>query len=334
MTVKLDALNAAPPGVRTEMVPVVAPAGTFAVICDAEATVNEALIPLKLTFDALRKFAPAMVTAVPTGPVVGAKLLIFGAGMTVKMLEVMNVPFVVVTLIGPVEAPAGKVAVMRVEVNVPAELTPLNFTLVKPPKFAPSMITVAPTPPLVGVKLLTFGSCVTLKLAVLVAVPVDVVTVIRPVVALAGTVAVICVTEITVNAALTPLNFTLVTPVKFAPLITIELPVAPLEGARLMMTGVVRTVNALAFVDVPVGVVTVMKPVEAPVGTVAVICVTELTVKTALVPLNLTLVVPLNFVPVMVTAAPIAPLEGVTAVIVGSAGPGTERNAASAMTMP
>jgi len=50
--------------------------------------------------------------------------------------------------------------------------------------------------PLVGVKLVMVG--VTLKLVLLVAVPLAVVTAMLPVVAPAGTVAVICVAELTV----------------------------------------------------------------------------------------------------------------------------------------
>ena len=69
-----------------------------------------ALTPLNVTALAPVKFVPLIVTLVPTGPLVGAKLVIVGAGMTVKLLALLAVPPGVVTLIGPVVAPAGTVA--------------------------------------------------------------------------------------------------------------------------------------------------------------------------------------------------------------------------------
>jgi hypothetical protein len=71
-------------------------------------------------------------------------------------------------------------------VKVPA-LTPLNFTAVAPAKFVPLIVTLVPAAPLVGVKPVIVGA--TMKLAALVAVPPDVVTLSGPVVAPFGTVA-------------------------------------------------------------------------------------------------------------------------------------------------
>jgi hypothetical protein len=76
----------------------------------AEVTVKAALAALKLTAVAPVKFVPLMVTLVPTGPLVGAKLVIVGAGITVKLFVLVAVPPAVVTLSGPVVAPAGTVA--------------------------------------------------------------------------------------------------------------------------------------------------------------------------------------------------------------------------------
>ena len=73
------------------------------------------------------------------------------------------------------------------------------------------MVTLVPTGPLVGEKLVIQGP--TVKSVALVAVPPGVVTLIVPVVALAGTVAVICVSELKVKVADVPLNLTDVTPV-------------------------------------------------------------------------------------------------------------------------
>ena len=64
-----------------------------------------AFTPLNATAVAPVKFVPVIVTLVPTGPLVGAKLVIVGAGTTVKLLALVAVPPGVVTLTGPVVAP-------------------------------------------------------------------------------------------------------------------------------------------------------------------------------------------------------------------------------------
>jgi hypothetical protein len=68
-------------------------------------------------------------------------------------------------------------------------LVPLNRTAVAPVKRVPLIVTLVATGPLVGVKLVTVGGLTTVKLLALVAVPPEVVTLIDPVVAPAGTVA-------------------------------------------------------------------------------------------------------------------------------------------------
>ena len=77
----------------------------------AEVTVKAAVVPLNVTAVAPVKFVPLIVTLVPTGPLAGAKLVIVGAlALTVKLVELVAVPPGVVTLTGPVVAPAGTVA--------------------------------------------------------------------------------------------------------------------------------------------------------------------------------------------------------------------------------
>ena len=66
--------------------------------------------PLNVTAVAPVKFVPLIVTLVPTGPLVGVKLVIVGAGITVKLFVLVAVPPDVVTLSGPVVAPGGTVA--------------------------------------------------------------------------------------------------------------------------------------------------------------------------------------------------------------------------------
>jgi hypothetical protein len=76
----------------------------------AELTVKVALIRLNVTAVAPVKFVPLIVTLVATGPLVGVKPVIVGGLTTVKLLALVAVPPGVVTLSGPVVAPAGTVA--------------------------------------------------------------------------------------------------------------------------------------------------------------------------------------------------------------------------------
>ena len=148
------------------------------------------------------KFVPVIVNAAPTTPLVGVKLEIVGVAgtVTVKLPAEVAVPFGVVTLIFPVDAPVGTVVVICVALatwNV-ADV-PLNFTLVAPVKLVPVTVTAAPTTPLVGVKLEIEGAAaaVTEKFVAEDAVPLGVVTLIFPVLAPVGTVALICVALMT-----------------------------------------------------------------------------------------------------------------------------------------
>ncbi len=86
----------------------------------------------------------------------------------------------------------------------------------------------------------------TVKFAVLVTVPPGVVTLILPVVAPVGTVAVICVAEFTVNVvAVVVLNFTelvvkvapLTVPLKFVPVIVTDVPTGPNGGVNEVIVG-------------------------------------------------------------------------------------------------
>src|SRR5690348_11826248 len=94
VTVKLPALVPVPPGPVTAIGPVVAPLGTVAVICVAEFTVNVADVPLNFTAVAPVKFVPAIVTDVPTVPLVGLNDVTVGpaGNVTVKFVELAPVP--------------------------------------------------------------------------------------------------------------------------------------------------------------------------------------------------------------------------------------------------
>jgi hypothetical protein len=320
-------LVAVPPAVVTTIEPVRAPVGTVAVSEVFETTVNVAVVPPNVTLVAPVKLEPVIVTFVPTGPLVGVKDEIVGAGggvtETVKAFALVAVPPGVVTAINPVTAPAGTVALTEVpEMIVNDALVPPNVTLVAPVKLLPVIVTLVPTGPLVGVKDEMVGAgTVTVNAVALVAVPPGVVTAIGPVVAPPGTVAWRAVSETTVNDALVPPKLTLVVPVKLVPPIVTFTPTGPLVGAKDEIVGAGGvTLNAVALVAVPPGAVTAIVPVDAPVGTVVVSDVSETTVNDALVPPNFTLVVPVKLVPVIVTAVPTGPLVGLKDVIVGTGG--------------
>ncbi len=86
MAEKAVALLAVPPGVVTAMGPVLTPAGAVAVIWESALTLNEAaLMPLNVTEVAPAKCSPVTVTTVPALPLAGVKLVMAGAGSTVKL---------------------------------------------------------------------------------------------------------------------------------------------------------------------------------------------------------------------------------------------------------
>jgi len=243
VTRKERELVAVPPAVVTVTEPVRAPVGTVAVSEVLETTVNVALVPPKVTFVVPVKFAPVIVTFVPTGPLVGVKDEIVGAGggvtVTVKAFALVAVPPGVVTAIGPVVAPLGTVAWRAVsETTVNDAVVPPKVTLVVPVKLVPPIVTFTPTGPLVGAKDVIVGAGgVTVNAVALVAVPPGAVTTIVPVDAPAGTVAVSDVSEATMNDAPVPPNFTLVVPVKLVPVIVTVMPTGPLAGLNDVIVG-------------------------------------------------------------------------------------------------
>src|SRR5271169_6862842 len=116
VTVKATPLLAWIPTVTTTF-PVVAPAGTGTTILVAVQVVTGAVVPLKVTLLVPceePKFVPAIVTGVPTGPLVGFKVVIFGAGtVTVKVTPLLDALLTVTTTL-PVVAPVGTDVTMLV----------------------------------------------------------------------------------------------------------------------------------------------------------------------------------------------------------------------------
>lgn len=73
---------------------------------------NVAVVPLNFTAVAPVNAVPVTTTLAPIAPLVGEKLVMAGAGTTVKLLALVAVPPAVVTLMVPVVAPAGTIAVI------------------------------------------------------------------------------------------------------------------------------------------------------------------------------------------------------------------------------
>ena len=159
-----------------------------------------------------------------------------GADVTVKLVALLAVPSSVVTMMGPVVAPAGTVVVTVPELTVNVATLPPKKTALAPVKFVPVIVTLVPTRPLAGVKEVMAG--VTVKRVVVFKGPLPgVVTVMGPVVAPAGTVVVIVPEGLTVKVDATPLNETAVAPVKLVPVIVTAVPTGPkigVNGLKLM----------------------------------------------------------------------------------------------------
>jgi hypothetical protein len=324
-TVKPTPLLPTPLTVTTTF-PVVAPVGTGVTIVVALQLVGVAAVPLKVTVLlpwVAPKFAPVMVTEVPTGPEVGDRLVMLGGVKTVKVTPLLAIPLTVTTTL-PVVAPVGTGATIEVALQVVGvAAVPLNVTVGLPgvvPKFAPVIVTEVPTGPEVGDRLVMLGGVKTVKVTPLLAKPPTVTTTL-PVVAPVGTGAAIEVALQLVGIASVPLNVTVaplgVVP-KFAPVIVTEVPTTPEVGDRLLMFGAVVTVNMTPLLATPPTVTTTL-PV-AQEGTGARIEVALQLVGVAVVPLKVTMLVPWvapKFTPVIVTGVPAGPAVGDNPVIPG-----------------
>jgi hypothetical protein len=214
----------------------------------------------------LVKPVPAIVTLAPAAPDPGENDVNFGS--TLKIPTLSAVPAGVTTVTGPVEASAGTTAfkLPGVTLNGTAA-TPSKSTDVAPPNAPPDTVSVAPTAALDGERLVTFGF--TDNGDALVAVPPGVVTVIAPLLALAGTVSLSCVGDSTENPAVTPFTFTDETPPNPVPSTVTVAPAAALPGAKPVIVG--TALKVVELVAVPPAVVTETTPLVAVSGTCAVI---------------------------------------------------------------
>src|SRR6516225_2452772 len=133
-TVKLTPLVTRPPTVTTTL-PVVAPDGTGTTMLVADQLVGVAVVPLNVTVlvpCVAPKFVPAIVTDVATGPLVGDRLVMLGATVTVKLTPLLARPPTVTTTL-PVVTPDGTGTTMLVaDQLVGVAVVPLNLTVLGP----------------------------------------------------------------------------------------------------------------------------------------------------------------------------------------------------------
>jgi hypothetical protein len=163
-TVNEEGLVTVTPLTVTATGPVVAPVGTVAVIADAvQVPIVVAVVPLNVTLPfVVPKFEPEMVTeVVPAGPEDGFSEVIDGVNKTVNDEPALAAPPTVTTTL-PVVAPGGTTALIEVlpQLEIDVAAVPLNFTVLAlcvVPKFVPVIVTVAPTAPDVGERLVIVG---------------------------------------------------------------------------------------------------------------------------------------------------------------------------------
>ncbi len=276
------------------------------------------------------KLVPVIVTRAPTAPLPGVNPVIEGEPNTVKSCVLVTVTPFTVTDMGPVVAPEGTVVVKVFGVaTVTVANTPLKRTTLFTAgglKLVPVMVTVAPTAPLNGLKLVIVGGLATVKLEALQTVKPLTVTHIGPFVAPKGTKTVRLMEVDAVTVAEIPLNVTELfagVVLKLVPEMVTVAPGAPVVGVNPVMVGVGSMVKFDAVVTVTPLTVIEIGPLVAPAGTNTVSVVEVAPVTVATTPLNRTVLfanVVLKLVPVMVTVAPTAPLVGVKPDMVGVPG--------------
>jgi len=239
VTVKRTPLLATPPTV-TITLPLVAPAGTDAVILVALQLLTAATVPLNFTVFVPwldPKLAPEIVMEAPMGPEVADRLEMVGAVVTLNGTPLLGTPPTVTTTL-PLVAPAGTLVEMLVALQfVAVAATPLNVIEPAVPKFEPLIVTAAPTGPADGESPVIVGADVTVNGQPLLDTP-PAVTITLPLVAPAGTIAVmLLVLQLEVDAE-TPLNVTVPDVRKLAPLIVTGVPAAPAAGDNPVIVGV------------------------------------------------------------------------------------------------
>ena len=204
-----------PPAALTTTPPVVALPGTVALMLVLLHEFMEAVTPLNVTLPLPcdgPKLLPPITTDDNVGPLLGVKLLMFGAGVTTKATPLLATPPAAATTTFPLVAPEGTATVMLLVVQEAiAAVTPLKVTELPAPwelKLDPAMTIEEPIAPELGVRLAMLGAGVTVKATPLLATPVEAVTTTFPVVAPEGTVAVMLLVAQDIIGAVTPLKVT------------------------------------------------------------------------------------------------------------------------------
>lgn len=277
-TVKLLVLVAVPPGVTTVSRPEVAPTGITKVSVAASTTVKLPILkPLSSTVLVPVRLVPVTVTSVPLGPLPGVKLTRVGRGIVGRVM--VNVAaadeppcsgegLLTTTFTDPAVATklAGTWAVSCVDASyvVLSSVFPKLTTepLTKPVPFTTSEKVPLPTTTSAGLRLAMVGvGSNTVKAAVLLAVPLGVVSAIKPLVAPAGTTKVSVVASTTVKLpTLAPFSNTAVALSRLVPVTVTRVPTGPLLGVKLRSAGAGGVTVNVAGTEIPppgIGFVTV-----------------------------------------------------------------------------
>ena len=165
VTVNVTPLLCTPPAAVTTTFPVAAPEGTTAVMLVLlHDDIDVADMPLNVTLPFPcdgPKFVPAITIDELTAPVLGVRLLMLGAAVTVNSTPLLALPLTVTTTL-PVVAVLGTVAVMLFELKlVIVAVLLLNVTVALDwfvPKLLPAITTDDPMAPVFGVRLLIVGA--------------------------------------------------------------------------------------------------------------------------------------------------------------------------------
>src|SRR5438270_2614266 len=177
-----------------------------------------------------------------------------GPTLSVHVVALVPFPAQFVTLLFPVLVPFGTVALPWISTLFPYTtlFRSLKLTPVVPVKPVPVSVTLVPVGPLAGGNNTILNTTHTQTLFALVSVPAAFVTVIFPVVAPVVTVALIFVSEFTVNVvAAVPLKLTPVAPVNPVPVSVTLVATGPLAGRPEEHTPELQSQTHLVFLPVP-----------------------------------------------------------------------------------
>ena len=166
-SVKLPAAGNCTPLIVTTTLPLDAFPGTGTVIKVGLQPHGLAGAPLKVTVPVVPRFAPVILTTVPTPPLLGDIPEIVGVAWKVNVcVPDVDTPLTVTTTL-PVLPPPGAMTAIEVLLQLLAvAVAPLNVTVLVPcvePKFVPAIVTDVPAIPEDGERLVIVGGGFTVK---------------------------------------------------------------------------------------------------------------------------------------------------------------------------